>query len=387
MNNSIKKEVIIKSGTFNLIIDYLNPAYDDIEDLITFASRENKKRGFFFVSKILGKHIPVKPSKMRQSYDLIAADVGHHDGNMVVVGMSEAAVGLGGGVADSLWRKDTDKKVIFHHTTRHELKGQEIWFNVNESHSHAKSHLIYKPAPILKMEMKSAKSLVLVDDEITTGKTLFQLACGYLTKLASVETLYLASLISWMTDEMELIFRQELKAYCDDANRDMPELIFVSLAKGSFEFTRNKAFSADLPAKTDIYLEDAKSISNLGRKGVLMPINVDDNGDDMVAQDLTQCEKVSVIGTGEHLFYPFLVAEKLEENGVNVFFQSTTRSPIIVDGAIKSKEVIRFSRKNGKEVNHFAYNLNTSASAYNLFSFESQEFSQRHKQLTHQFGV
>lgn len=38
-----------------------------LEDLLDFAQRINPKRAFLFVSKVLGRHIPVAPSTMRNA--------------------------------------------------------------------------------------------------------------------------------------------------------------------------------------------------------------------------------------------------------------------------------------------------------------------------------
>ena len=43
-----------------------------LRELIGFASRENNKRGFLFVSKVLGKHIACKPSSMENIHKSLA---------------------------------------------------------------------------------------------------------------------------------------------------------------------------------------------------------------------------------------------------------------------------------------------------------------------------
>ena len=62
---------------------------------------------------------------------------------------------------------------------------------------------------------------------------------------------------------------------------------------------------------------------------------------------------LTVIGTGEHLYLPFLIAEQLEQSGQDILFQSTTRSPIMMNDAIERK--IRFSVANNKV--NYIYNL------------------------------
>ncbi len=39
-----------------------------LERLLGFAARANPKRPFLFVSRVLGRHVPVRPSQMRASY-------------------------------------------------------------------------------------------------------------------------------------------------------------------------------------------------------------------------------------------------------------------------------------------------------------------------------
>ena len=67
-----------------------------LEELLDFASRENQKRGYLFVSKVLGKHIPVKPSVMRSLYQELSQQCGAGLSSYVV-GMAETATGLGAG--------------------------------------------------------------------------------------------------------------------------------------------------------------------------------------------------------------------------------------------------------------------------------------------------
>ncbi|MFX8055526.1 phosphoribosyltransferase domain-containing protein, partial [Acinetobacter baumannii] len=42
------------------------------QDLLGFAERVNPKRAFLFVSKVLGRHIPVSPDVMRHAFTDLA---------------------------------------------------------------------------------------------------------------------------------------------------------------------------------------------------------------------------------------------------------------------------------------------------------------------------
>ena len=44
-----------------------------LDTLLTFGSRQNPKRRYLFISKVLGKYFPCKPSEMRQTYRVTSA--------------------------------------------------------------------------------------------------------------------------------------------------------------------------------------------------------------------------------------------------------------------------------------------------------------------------
>jgi hypothetical protein len=50
-----------------------------LDDLFDIAERRNPKRAFLFVSKVLGRHIPVPPSVMRQAYRQLASQFPNAD--------------------------------------------------------------------------------------------------------------------------------------------------------------------------------------------------------------------------------------------------------------------------------------------------------------------
>ena len=60
----------LSSGTIQVTRDQGEVSLDDLFDI---AERRNPKRAFLFVSKVLGRHIPVPPSVMRQAYRQLAS--------------------------------------------------------------------------------------------------------------------------------------------------------------------------------------------------------------------------------------------------------------------------------------------------------------------------
>lgn len=302
------------------------------ESCLDFASRQNAKRGYLHVSKVLGKHIPCKPSTMRFTYNCLAERIGVDPSVTYVVGMSETATGLGGGVADSLATLPDSGDVIYQHTTRARFD-QPVWFGVTEAHSHATSHLLYEPHESLIEDVKSARRLVLVDDEISTGKTLSGLARSLLQKLPHVEEVIFVTLVSWVDAS---IFAASVE--------DLPSFRVVSLISGTFDFEPDAAFQVDLPGD----VEQEPQVSDLelgfGRQGIRVPKYGFDVAVPLSFVAFDPCP-LNVIGTGEFLLQPFLFAEKLEEMGFEVMFQSTTRSPIVMGDCIETK--VSFSPGNG----------------------------------------
>ena len=307
-----------------------------LDDLIDFASRENQKRGFLFVSKVLGKHIPVAPAVMRAIYNELA-DLCYIDESTYVIGMAETATGLGAGVADSLSKKNPDCDVFYQHTTRHKLD-HPVWFTLDEIHSHAVDHIMYQPNQDIYPRVMSATKLILVDDEVTTGRTLCLLASRVIDRIPSIKELVIVTLANWINKGHAGMF--------DDLGVSVK---FVQLLKGEFTFTPNPDFNVRLPDNVDDDVCYVESRDDLGRTGLKMPYQTEY---DKILPYGHSHEPTVVVGTGEHLYYPFLLAEHLAKEG-DVVFQSTTRSPILKGDAIKRK--ICFDAGNAKV--NFIYNL------------------------------
>lgn len=87
-----------------------------------------------------------------------------------------------------------------------------------------------------------------------------------------------------------------------------------------------------------------------GRLGMLAPAA--DLGHEV---SVHKGERILVLGTGEFVWEPFLLAERLEAAGAQAFYGSTTRSPIAVGYAIES--AISFTDNYGLGIPNFVYNV------------------------------
>ena len=172
---------------------------DGVAELVGLALRRNPRRAHLLVSRVLGKHVPTDPrlvraaglalgarvaevldGRARPRVSLTAALEGvpgaaaaarnlarHAPGvrglpGVTVLGYAETATGLGHLVAEAL---DAD---VYLHSTRRPVVGVTGAGGFAEEHSHATEHLLLPSDPGM---LTGTGPLVLVDDELSTGRT------------------------------------------------------------------------------------------------------------------------------------------------------------------------------------------------------------------------
>ncbi|HKS34340.1 MAG TPA: phosphoribosyltransferase domain-containing protein [Enterobacteriaceae bacterium] len=309
-----------------------------LDQLFDIAERRNPKRAFLFVSKVLGRHIPVPPSVMRQAYRQLAGQFAQDlVGPVLVIGMAETAVGLGAGVFDTLGHQDA----VYLTSTRHPVDG-ELLCEFKEEHSHATDHLIYLPDSLEKRRrVHDARTLVLVDDEATTGNTFINLlsalrASGALEKL---ERVVAVTLTDWSGDAL----RQRCPLPVES----------LSLVKGRWQWDADP--HAPLPVMPAVNVTSRGSVPIVGRQSWGRLGMIDASRDLGRHITVSAGEKVLVLGSGEFVWEPFLLAERLEAQGATVLYSSTTRSPIATGFAIQS--AIAFTDNYGLGIPNFVYNV------------------------------
>ncbi|MEO7496849.1 MAG: TRSP domain-containing protein, partial [Massilia sp.] len=74
-----------------------------------------------------------------------------------------------------------------------------------------------------------------------------------------------------------------------------------------------------------------------------------------LAASIKPGERALVLGTGEFMHPSYLLAAALEQAGIAVKVQSTTRSPILTWGAVGS--ALRFADNYGEGVTNYLYNV------------------------------
>lgn len=418
-----------------------NPFNFKLGDLFLVGARKNPKRNFLFVSKLIGKHISVKPQIPLLTGQLLATmfadkngvtttvkqrllaqslkgeldvkgiydSVGQNKIDLpkptLILGFAETATGLGHSVFQSF-----GENAHYIHTTREEVLDLVSSFNFEEEHSHATSHMCYG---MEKNYFDKFDHILLVDDEVTTGNTALNLIQSLNENFPNKQYSVL-SILDWRQE-------QDIRRL-EEAKRDLNlEIDFVSFVSGEVTYT-NKELQYPEPEYTPtpnehIYVYDhllsvpetecrhylskseqgdvmLKSYhSHTGRFGLdyakqrQLDRFIENSGDFL--KEKRQAKTTLCLGTGEFMHIPCAMASHM---GDNVLYHSTTRSPIHIkkDSDYPVKEAIPYRDEYNPSVKFFIYNVEPNKYK-ELFFFTEQEVSQNEKDyLSHalvQMGV
>jgi hypothetical protein len=335
----LERSVPLESGLLRLKV---SRAELPLDELCGFASRRNRKRGFLFVSKVLGRHIPVLPKLMSKVHSALAQQIpADLPGPVLFVGLAETAVALGHGVRDQFAAHTGRADTLFLHTTRYRLD-QPVLVEFLEEHSHAPSHILYHPASAEhRQTLQTARSLVLVDDEASTGKTFINLTRALTPTMKALERVVTAVITDWRAPHLRSAFREAMPV----------EASTVAVLEGEYQFEpgtfeEGEAAPPAIGTNTPI---DRLLARNWGRLGVTQcPV--------LPMPDLGPVagKRILVLGSSEFVYPPFLLAEALERQGAVVFCQATTRSPVRVGGAISC--ALEFQDNYADGITNYLYN-------------------------------
>lgn len=330
-----------------------------LDKCLGIGARRNTKRGYLFVSKLLGKHIPVSVERMQEAHVLLVERLRDHlkDEPTWFIGMAETATGLGHGVyEEALMSTATGRPWHYSSTTRYPVEGAKR-LEFKEEHSHSVDQLLHVPTGF---HLDAIKTLVLIDDEISTGKTLCNLESSLREHLPALER------VIWVT----------LTCFVEHPQRPC-----VYLLKGRHSFEPSP-IDVEMPAHHDEPSDgDLKPLlaTGWGRLGVsgIVPLGKSTLSSTRHLAGLLRYgnrngeKRVLVIGQGEFMHAAYRVALELKEMGIHAEVQSTTRSPVMVWGAIE--RTTRVPDPFGAGVEHFAHNLHPENYAFVFITAETAE--------------
>ncbi|MDT0221914.1 phosphoribosyltransferase [Gordonia sp. JH63] len=307
-----------------------------VRDLVSLGLRHNRRRAHLLVSTVLGKHITTSPAIVRGAADdlgaAIIAEIGANAArDAAVFGFAETATGLGHCVAERI------SASRYLHSTRRRRAGVTVSGTFEEGHSHATTHLLQPSDPAFLDPVTPDEVLILVDDEISTGKT----ALGAIEAIVADrprKRFVVASLVDMRTPAQ--------KSECDYLAAKLGvEVAYVALAHGSITLPPDlldavwqlgsdelNPAAARRGGLVAVALDWPAAVPDGGRHGIL---RTDSTGfrraataaADTVAAQLDPRRPVVVIGHEELMYAPLCIAESLERRGFATGYQTTTRSP------------------------------------------------------------
>ena len=343
--------------------------------LFAIGKRDNNaKRNFLFVSKLLGKHIAVKPEVVRATGYLLSSlkyqfdntdyinciknnsspsyDNHAKDNDVLVIGFCETATALGMSVAMSI------EGATYIATTREPVHGIKQLVTFEESHSHASTHFMYSN----DIQLSQFKKLILVDDEITTGNSLLHLI-DTITNVANIEDITILTILDWRNEEQKQKFQTfatthniSLSVYSLVSGTTVAndKTIYHNNTIGIAEAGKNTMDLSCFP-KTIITMPNGEQnfyLTNSGRFGITyrQMQEIEERAlkaATSIAQRIKGVKRLMVLGHGENMYIPSRVAAQLSIQGYDVMFKTTSRTPIFCDGTL-FKDGVEFYNKGSK---------------------------------------
>ncbi len=382
MPNHVNKKIItLPRGTLDLT--YQTNISDDtttytIEDLLDFAQRINPKRAFLFVSKVLGRHIPVAPSAMRRAFTDLANVIPENlPQPILVIGMAETAVGLSAGVHQALQTRYPNALLLnsTRHTQHDEQNTNTLLTTFSEDHSHASQHLIYaSPDKVMQAQLLASKTLIMVDDEASTGNTCVNVVTALRNAgLDQLEQVHLTTLVDWSLN-------QNQTDTDDSIAKRLPNIEFYRhhLLSGAWQWTDAPNPEPIIMPSVDTTEAGTQALGETGNWGRFPTLDSTNGFANYLKHfqrsfasfngqsSFDKCklsQRILVLGSNEFVWLPFLLAEWLEQEtqkeGTNpksiVKFSALTRSPIALGGAITT--MLSFHDNYGLGMTNFVYNI------------------------------
>jgi len=386
LDKNLKISVDIKENRYDIPCEFL----------FSMAARKNLKREFLFVSKVIGKHLPMNPLALNLIGAILARGWLEERENIFLeetqvlvdafnyvqsreikealeplkielaleilknpiklahktlfIGFAETATGLAQAVFNSF------SNATYIHTTREDIKNIPVSLLFKEEHSHAMQHKLY---PLNSDIFNQHQDIVLIDDELTTGKT----AINLINKIKG-NSFGIISLLDFREKEQE----------CSFENCKVKNIKFCSLIKGSIKL--EKTGKLDVEDKMDSFLikkpVDYKQViinegnfidgylMETGRFGCTSKMHLEFmlkiKGMAENLKKLRIAGNCLCLGTEEFIYIPCAISFEM---GSKISFQSTTRSPVyakdLKNYAINNK--VTFNTSYDVETPKYLYNI------------------------------
>lgn len=298
------------------------------KDTLRIAKRfNNNKRTYLLVNPLQAKHMPVSPTEsltmMRTLGKKLAAK---YPDTKLVIGFAETATAIGAVVAESF-----SPDCVYAHTTRENVSSVMEWVLFQEEHSHATEQKII--GDYMGEWIAGTDTIIFVDDEISTGKTLINMIEQLHEKFTQMGTkkVVAASLLNRVSMENErqledrgIICEYLVKLPQSDYSVDVEQIIIHEAANAE-----------PIELKANYHALFCGNFHD-PRRGIRIGSykrSCEDVAETFAAQfayNISQYSSILVLGTEECMYPALRLGEVLEQSGRNytVRCHATTRSPI-----------------------------------------------------------
>lgn len=295
------------------------------ETTLRVAKRyRNAKRAYLLVNPLQAKHMPVSPTEALTMMRTLGEGLRQEfPGARLVLGFAETATALGAAVASRL-----GPDCAFLTTTREAGEGPG-WVRFLEEHSHAAEQKLW--GGDLDALLQKTDTVLFVDDEISTGKTLRNMVAQLTRRWPALgeKTLVAASLLNRVTPEQEealvdagITCRCLVRLPQEDHTAQVADWTVTEAPPAA---PQNLSFRQEtLPGEG--LLDPRKTLRIGAYDGSCQAV-----AEVMLSRALGPVEtlgKTLVLGTEECMYPALRLGERLERLGAEVCCHATTRSPI-----------------------------------------------------------
>lgn len=295
------------------------------ETTLRVAKRyRNAKRAYLLVNPLQAKHMPVSPTEALTMMRILGEGLQQEfPGARLVLGFAETATALGAAVASRL-----GPDCAFLTTTREAGEGPG-WVRFLEEHSHAAEQKLW--GGDLDALLQETDTVLFVDDEISTGKTLRNMVAQLTRRWPALgeKTLVAASLLNRVTPEQEealadagITCRCLVRLPQEDHTAQVTDW---TVTEAPPAVPQNLSFRQEtLPGEG--LLDPRKTLRIGAYDGSCQAV-----AEVMLSRALGPVEtlgKTLVLGTEECMYPALRLGERLERLGAEVCCHATTRSPI-----------------------------------------------------------
>ena len=323
------------------------------ENMLKIAKRyNNSKRSYLLVNPLQAKHMAVNPEKSLNMMNALGKILSEkYPDTKLVIGFAETATAIGAEVARCF---NNDCNYI--HTTREDI---ENYIPFSEEHSHAVEQKLCSEN--LTEYLSETKSVIFIDDEISTGKTLINIIDNFRKEFPELnqKEIICASLINRVSDEnMKRLEISGIK--CE---------YLLKLPDEDYEIKVKDIKVSESQKITDTSLKNPiKSIYTVPVMNTRKGVNINEyynfcikTADKIIQKTGKLCGDTLVLGTEEFMYPALILGQKI---GENAFCHATTRSPV----GIYSDE--NYPIKEGFKIPSF-YDENRETYIYNLRKYNN----------------